>query len=774
VPLLAPPRLDDRTFAQLRDELIRRIPVHSREWTDHNATDPGIVLVELFAWLADNLLYRLNRAPEKAQLEFLRLLNLPPRPAAVASTMVTFSLPPQNPDTPVLVPFGGIEPRVVVSAPGEIDFQVTGEVAVLPVECRAFIKAAGPEWDTFEDEDAKQDVAQLLADHLTSTSGEPLRLYRVMPLSPPEGGALPPVTAVADSIDRSLWIALLAPEAAVRGLQGDALTAALGRLRQAISGRVLSLGVLVDDELCGHTDHHRCPDVGGEDIRFPVTWQVATGRFRGNEARVDQARYDRLRTFEDRTAALTRSGVVRLELPERDPGGQPTFGTWSADQFDPPDAGLLGVGDLPPRLDDAADEARVLTWLRVFRVRSEHPDPRLRFIDANMVSVEQAVTAGGELLGYGNGRTGQVVSLSRSPVLAESVVIQVQEGGAWMEWRRIDDLALSLPNDPHYELDPITGEVRFGDGIIGRMPLPGEMIRCLTYRYGGGARGNVAAGAVRRINTSGPAGGLRVTNPFAAAGGRDADTVETARRRIPEALRHGERAVASQDFRDLAGETPGVAIGRVEVLPRHKPHERVDEVPGVVTLIVLPAYDPLHPDEPTPDRDMLRRVCAHLEPRRLVTTELYVTPPEYVPVWVSVAVEVEAGYGIETVRRWVELAIRQYLAPLPPYGPGGQGWPLARPVRAPDVEAAVLRVEGVRIANEVLVAGPADIRPGGVAMPSGTVPMEKWQLPVMRNVRVAEGATAEPINPLGQAPDRPPSQGEPPIGVSVPVEEEEC
>ena len=53
------------------------------------------------------------------------------------------------------------------------------------------------------------------------------------------------------------------------------------------------------------------------------------------------------------------------------------------------------------------------------------------------------------------------------------------------------------------------------------------------------------------------------------------------------------------------------------------------------------------------------------------------------------------GYGIEGVRRWVELVLRQYLAPLPPYGPEGGGWPLGRRVHGPELEAAALQVEGV-------------------------------------------------------------------------------
>src|SRR5436190_19374269 len=85
------PILDDRSYQQLRDELVRRIPVYTPEWTDHNPSDPGITLIELFSFLAENLLFRFNQIPETARLEFLRLLQIPLRPAVPARALVTLS-----------------------------------------------------------------------------------------------------------------------------------------------------------------------------------------------------------------------------------------------------------------------------------------------------------------------------------------------------------------------------------------------------------------------------------------------------------------------------------------------------------------------------------------------------------------------------------------------------------------------------------------------------------------------------------------------------------
>ena len=753
-------RLDDRNWQQLRDELVRRIPVHSELWTDHNASDPGIVLLELFAYLGENLLYRMNRAPEKARREFLNLLDIPLRPARPAQALVAFSLP-RGSDLPVVIPSGGTAPATRVAA-GRIEFQVDDELAVLPLEARGYLKQ--PVAEPAAEIVGAEGIDHLLNDHLGAPPAGGHDYYETVALPDADGGILPPVSDVACAIDRRLWVALLAPEPVVKGLEGMALQARLQQLRLAIAGRPLSLGVQVDETLCGATDHHRCPDPGSAPKAPPLQWQIATGRFAPPDSRrVDHIVYQRVEPVSDATAGLTRSGVVRLRLPAAQPGGVTPFGDW-ASLLDPD---LLGIGELPPRLEQENDQRRVLTWLRASRPGDAPPYPRLRLLQANTVQAIQAVTADGELLGYGSGQTGQRLRLTHAPVLAGTLTLQLREGGAWRNWQPVDSLTLSLPDDRHYQLDLASGEVLFGDGVHGRIPRPGEAIRCLGYRHGGGAVGNVPAGALTRVRGSGAVATLKANNPLPASGGVDAEQPEEAVQRIPASLRHRERAVAASDFVDLAMETPDATLGRVEVLPRHKPHERIDGVPGVVTLVILPAYDPLHPDQPTPDGSLLRQVCEWLEPRRLVTTELYVTPPQYVPVWLSAAYRIEPGYGSETVRNWVELAVRQYLAPLPPYGPAGAGWPFGRAVTAADVEAAILKVEGVRLVEQVRVEGD-EIGADGVARPvTGRVELRLWQLPVVRGLQLAEGDAAEPVER-----DEQPAGGADPL--PVPVKRETC
>ncbi|WP_224245078.1 LamG-like jellyroll fold domain-containing protein [Hyalangium gracile] len=75
--MLKLPQLDDLTYAQLVEEARALIPMLSPGWTDHNPSDPGISLLEMFAWLTEMTVYRLDQVPERSYWTFLELLNGP-------------------------------------------------------------------------------------------------------------------------------------------------------------------------------------------------------------------------------------------------------------------------------------------------------------------------------------------------------------------------------------------------------------------------------------------------------------------------------------------------------------------------------------------------------------------------------------------------------------------------------------------------------------------------------------------------------------------------
>ena len=99
------PNLDDRVFQDLVNETRSRIPLYCPEWTDHNLSDPGITLIELFSWMMELVIYRLNKVPDKNYVKFLELIGIRLAPGSPASTDVTLRLAAPQ-EAVITVPMG--------------------------------------------------------------------------------------------------------------------------------------------------------------------------------------------------------------------------------------------------------------------------------------------------------------------------------------------------------------------------------------------------------------------------------------------------------------------------------------------------------------------------------------------------------------------------------------------------------------------------------------------------------------------------------------------
>ena len=127
----------------------------------------------------------------------------------------------------------------------------------------------------------------------------------------------------------------------------------------------------------------------------------------------------------------------------------------------------------------------------------------------------------------------------------------------------------------------------------------------------------------------------KTTNLYAAYGGRDEETLDEAKKRARRQLRARDRAVTVEDFEQLATEAGNVK--RAKALPLAHPQFPGVAVPGAVTVIVVPDSDA---DPPMPSDGLLRTVCAYLDARRLLTTELFVVAPRYVAVEIDAQIVV--------------------------------------------------------------------------------------------------------------------------------------
>ncbi|WP_433260219.1 putative baseplate assembly protein [Actinosynnema sp. CS-041913] len=157
--VLPAPNLDDRRFQQLVDEAKRYVQQSCPEWSDHNVSDPGVTLIETFAHMVDQLVYRLNRVPDKNYLAFLDLLGVRLFPPTAAKAHVTFWLSAPQPET-VLLPVGTEVATVGGDNAEEVVFATTDELPVVPCSLARLVtgSARGDYVDRTRDLDAGKDV----------------------------------------------------------------------------------------------------------------------------------------------------------------------------------------------------------------------------------------------------------------------------------------------------------------------------------------------------------------------------------------------------------------------------------------------------------------------------------------------------------------------------------------------------------------------------------------------------------------------------------------
>ena len=139
------PNLDDRKFQELVDEAKRRIPRHLPEWTNHNVADPGVALIELFAWMTEVALFRLNQVPDAFYTHMLNLIGFRRFPSTAARAGVTFWLVDVV-DAPVVVP-KGTEVSTSVELGTAAVFNTLEDLVISQPELMASLTSTGDEND---------------------------------------------------------------------------------------------------------------------------------------------------------------------------------------------------------------------------------------------------------------------------------------------------------------------------------------------------------------------------------------------------------------------------------------------------------------------------------------------------------------------------------------------------------------------------------------------------------------------------------------------------
>lgn len=666
--------LDDRTFKDLVDECLLRIPRYCPEWTHHNPSDPGVTLIELFAWLTDQMLLRFNQVPRRNYVAFLELLGIRLQPPSPAHTVLTFYLTrPQDLQASVpAIPAGAEVATERVDNDPEIVFSTDQELRLGYPWVRHFLteEAAGEEPRQVRDR-----LNQWTRDNAGCWRGRQQPVFQMMPQA---GDCFYLVFDASEPLD----------------------------------GNVLQL--TIEGEPAGST--------GINPTRPPRRWEAWDGAQWQPILLKEEDDGTKGFSFDDverrGQSGLSEADVI-LHLPL----------TWIATTF----AGYFG------------------RWLRCrceqAEVGSFSRSPQLTTLFAQSmggrIGASQCTRVVNELLGESEGTPGQAFFLQTQGILERQTGEYLQvtpPGEPPQQWQEVENFSASGPSDRHYTLDSRTGRIQFGPLIrepkqlreevqlrrqvqwqsqalvpsqeervetlerqYGAVPPRGALLHMVSYRTGGGDRGNVPRHALQVLKTALPY--IRqVMNHEPARDGANEESLDEAVLRVPRLLRTRNRAVTAEDYETLALQASR-SVGRA-YCPRQQP----PNLPGIVTVFVVPRVSVqslelgVAPEEFVLSPPLRQEIQQFLGDRCLLGTQVELRQPDYVGVSVQAVLGVEVDYqrgtNRELLRRQLAQSLYQLLNPLTG-GRQGMGWDMGIPLYQSDLVRLFQNTPGVQFLETV-------------------------------------------------------------------------
>jgi predicted phage baseplate assembly protein len=682
LPQLPKSNLDDRTFQDLVDECILRIPRYCPEWTNYNPSDPGITLVELFAWLTDQMLARFNQVPRRNYVTFLELLGIRLQPPTPAQTTVTFYLSTTLPET-YTIPAGTEVATVRTQTEEAIVFSTDRPLAIANPTIRHLLTAETAEHEPFSLRD------RFIGSWALNPEGEwEGREFNVFNERPQPGNCFYLVFNADEPIAGNVLSLTFKGEAATStGINPNSPP----RHWEAWNGQFWEPVLLkeADDRTQGFSFAQLTRNGGdplsGADVvlHTPLSWPVT-------QFITYQGRWLRCvctQPLPNQHAYTHSPRIVGLHAIA-------IGGSIEASQCTQIRNELLGESDGTPGqtfqlqgspiLPRREDEYLLVTppgsvpqnWQEVNDFANSRPDDWHYVLDSLTGMI-------------------QFGPLIREPTqLQEQTHLRARSQGLGMS-----GLALS-------ESRATSNTVYSMERQYGAVPPRGSVIQMVAYRTGGGRRGNVEEQTIRVVKSAVPYI-THVVNHIPARNGSEAESLEDAVIRVPRMLRTRDRAVTAEDFESLALQAGGGAIARALCLsPTGK------ENAGRVRLLLVPQANTntidqglgIDPQFLTLNPQLTTQVLDYLDERRLLGVEVLCSEPNYVGVAVQTEVALDPQYSNPNAQQEIlsqlQIALYRFLNPLTG-GPEGMGWPFGRPVYPSDIVTLLQRFSAVRYLGTV-------------------------------------------------------------------------
>ncbi len=777
--------LDDRRWADLVDEGVALVPRYAPGWTDHNIHDPGRTLIELFAWLTEMAVYRLNRVPPRHRRKFLLLLGFVAQPPRAAELVFSFSV---DANTASLLLPAGTQFETSAQPGQQVAFSTIRDVNLSTTNLAVIQVDSGNIHDYTADWRDGLGVAVFGND---PSPGAVLYLgFRDLPAQVPV----------------ALWFRFSGP--------GNNQHERRRIIAEAEEQRNACRKVLPDIQC-----ESSVPSTEETPLLLPghhsarVVWEVFTGPAHTDWAPLESIGMPSrpaVGQIVDDTRSLTLDGLVELALPQAVPAAQ--LGEVASKLFYVRCRLLQGGYDALPILLDVRSnsvvaEQSVPAWQTLpiaagVQAQGTAPKPgqhnqlvlsldgqgqikSLQFLDPGTLeapniavlnykpatmSVPGEITVEMTLLGTGTGRPLASLWLKNAPIQVESLHLFTHSGGAWREWSRREDMDSSQRTDLHFALNPTTGEFVFGNGERGGVPAEHELIFAM-YRSTQADLGNIAADAkiipsdnlhnqpILAKLTQAQRSQLKHVQQETVEEGAAEEGLEHCTGRAVEKLHAHERllnlaaemksntldqldqsrvkaiaapgnAVNLLDLERLALDVPGTRVARAQACASLHPDYPCLHAPGLVRVVIVPeARVPM----PQPTPGLTQTVKRFLDRRRTVCTRVEVMGPQYLEVRVITTVKVQSGADRTRVKNAIQRALDTFFDPFVG-GPNGRGWPFGRNVYRTEIMQLIADVPGVsHVLSLLLSSASGENQCGDLSLcPSFLVTAGKHEIEVLK------------------------------------------
>lgn len=606
--------LDDQTYEEIAAAAKGRIPQLCPSWTDHNAHDPGITILELMAWYKELQQFHMNQITEEIQWKLLQLAGILRRDVRAAQCGVELEA------SAVSRP-AGTQLRTAEGIPFELPEQTPNRPPVLE---RIQVRQAAETMDvteilkrqqaTVRPFDSGSGVRSVLQLAIRDCGAGPLRLW--FSVAPPQGVPRQPFAAADQRPREIVWscggrpVTVLADETHALSVSGYVTVWAESAWPAASDGLVWLTLTLTDGgceeevRLCG-ISANRFPAIQQE--RWAASWSFpAEPSPQWTVCMAD---------------ALAREGTAAVFLRTAD--GWTQWEQWSS------------------RITDDGREFQVDT-------SAAAPDG-----EETVRIIVQDLAHAPILLWDAAGTPGETHRLPldggrplRDRLMLWCMTLQPDGTQRPALWRCVDDLSGYGPRDRVFVYEEAHQWVRFGDGLHGAMVCGGKgaiLVADLAVTLGSG--GNIPADASLLL-------GERSVRHGEASGGEDRETVAAARTRLLRQLEHPKTCVTAEDYTRMACATPGHRVRAAKAIPGYDPEDPTGVGIGpVVTVVAVPDGESRCP---MPDARFLRAVQRQLEQARPIGTQVKVIPPVYVPISVELSLMAYTwgDQAVASCRQW--------------------------------------------------------------------------------------------------------------------------